>query len=303
MSVFLSDTESPTELGNGVNRSCPPYLHFDATELRSHLDRKPFLLQHNLCEHPLFALPRLLTLAKTLPETSIEYNAGKLPVNQDPTKTPRNGLSVAETIQRLEECQSWMVLKNVEQDPEYATILEACLSEVQQAAGKELPPILQQEAFIFLSSPGSITPYHVDPEYNFLLQISGTKTIHIFDGWNRQIISEEEMERYYLGAHRNMTYREEVESFAETFTLQPGQALHFPVTFPHWVKNGDKISISFSITFRNAELDRRLGVHWCNAKMRQWGWHPRPLTHGSWRDSMKYLLFRVCRKLSGQPKS
>ena len=32
-----------------------------------------------------------------------------------------------------------------------------------------------REAFIFISSPNTVTPYHMDPEYNFLLQIRGTK--------------------------------------------------------------------------------------------------------------------------------
>ncbi len=40
------------------------------------------------------------------------------------------------------------------------------------------------------------------------------------------------------------------EAKSWTFDLQPGSGLHFPVTYPHWVKNADEVSISFSIAFR-----------------------------------------------------
>ena len=41
----------------------------------------------------------------------IEYNAGNLSVSQDPALTPMNGLSISETLRRIEECESWMALK------------------------------------------------------------------------------------------------------------------------------------------------------------------------------------------------
>src|SRR4051812_8518179 len=94
-------------------------LETDAIEFRDCFDRRPFLIRHHLTDHPLFALPRLLELARSLPEANVEYNAGQLPVNCDPKLTPRNGLSIEETVRRISECKSWMVLKYVETDPEY----------------------------------------------------------------------------------------------------------------------------------------------------------------------------------------
>jgi len=38
-----------------------------------------------------------------------------------------------------------------------------------------------QQAFIFVSSPEAVTPLHMDPEHNFLLQVRGLKTLHLFD--------------------------------------------------------------------------------------------------------------------------
>jgi len=48
----------------------------------------------------------------------------------------------------------------------------------------------EREAAIFVTSPGSVTPYHMDKEINFLLQIRGTKTISVFSASDREVLSE-----------------------------------------------------------------------------------------------------------------
>ena len=65
-----------------------------------------------------------------------------------------------------------------------------------------------REAFIFVSSPGAVTPFHIDPEWNFLLQVRGRKIIHVFPADDRSLVSEEELERFYSGGHRNLAFRE-----------------------------------------------------------------------------------------------
>src|SRR5688572_14708905 len=84
-------------------------LDLDASVFAANFNQRPFVIGHRLSEHPLFALGSLLELAKRLPAKDIEYNAGNLPVSIDPTLTPTNGLSIEETIRRVEECRSWMV--------------------------------------------------------------------------------------------------------------------------------------------------------------------------------------------------
>src|SRR5262245_38690537 len=83
-------------------------LDIDADLFRARFNRRGFLIHHHLVGHPLFELPRLVELARALPPKNVEYNAGNIPVNLDPARTPQNGLSVEETIRRIEECCSWM---------------------------------------------------------------------------------------------------------------------------------------------------------------------------------------------------
>ncbi|MCI0637551.1 MAG: hypothetical protein L0Y72_10965 [Gemmataceae bacterium] len=271
-------------------------LDIDAAEFKENFDRRPFLIRHHLCEHPLFVLPRVLELARTLPEHNVEYNAGNLEISQDPRQTPRNGLSIEETVRRIKECKSWMVLKYVETDPDYRDLLLGCLAEVGVHSEPIRPGMQQPQGFIFLTSPGSVTPYHMDPEHNFLLQIRGSKRITQFDGRDRSVVGEEDLERAYAGAERNMPFKEEFLAKSWTFDLTPGMGLHFPVWFPHFVQNGPEVSISFSITFRTPDLERRGLVHNVNAYLRGRGWNPSPVGRHPWGDAFKYYACRFWRK-------
>jgi ribosomal protein L16 Arg81 hydroxylase len=266
---------------------------FDATEFQNHFNRRPFFVRHQLCDHPLFELSRLVELARELPEKLVEYNAGDLPVSQDPNKTPRNGLSPEETIRRIEECRSWLVLKNVELQPEYAELLDQCLAPVR----RYIPVMTLAECFIFVSSPGAVTPYHIDPEYNFLLQIRGSKTIHMFDPTDPEVLNEPALEAFYCGASRNLVLDERLADRAWVNELKPGFGLHFPITAPHWVKNGPEVSISFSITFRDEASDRREVLYRINSRLRKLGIKPKPVGTSAASDGAKYAVFRVLRGL------
>jgi hypothetical protein len=259
--------------------------------------RSAFAIRHTLSEHPLLQLPRLIELARALPADRVEYNAGNLALNQDPALTPQNGLSVEATIQRIEECNSWMVLKNVERVPEYDRLLSDCLAELAATGHPAARTVLGREAFVFISSPGSVTPYHIDPELNFLLQVRGIKTMTVFPADDRTLLSELELERFYGGAHRNMVYKDEYAAKGTAFVMHPGDGVHVPVTAPHHVQNGPEVSISFSITFRNPESDRRQIIYEVNHRLRQRGWNPTPFGKSWLTDTIKEKGHRVLRRL------
>jgi hypothetical protein len=117
--------------------------------------------------------------------------------------------------------------------------------------------------------------------------------MHVFA---REVVAEEELERFYGGAHRNMAYKEEYQAKEEVFVLQPGDGLHVPVCAPHWVKNGPEVSVSFSITFRTPDLDRRGMRYNVNAYLRSHGLRPTPVGVSPWRDRAKCQAYRAWRK-------
>ena len=273
------------------------HLEFDAEEFRTNFNQEPFLISHHLCDHPLFQVDRILELSRTLPKQCIEYSAGDLPVSIEHDKTPMNGLSPEETIRRIEECKSWLVLKYVEQDPEYGTLLDECLDEVRPYSEAICPGMCSAQAFVFVTSPGSVTPYHVDPEHNFLLQIKGSKTIHLYDGRDRSLLTEEQLEHFYCDRGRNMEFDPAYDENSWVNELKAGHGLHFPVTYPHWVQNGPEVSISFSITFRTPDLDRRRTLYQINDSLRRRGMKPTPVGQRPWRDSLLFNSARVWRKM------
>jgi hypothetical protein len=170
--------------------------HFviDAARLAGQFEREPFAVRHRLTDHALLQLPRLIELATVLPESSVEYNQADLPIEQEYLATPRNGLTIDQTMRQIEDCKSWMVLKNVERDPQYKALLDECLEEIAPHVRTMSPQLEHREAFVFVSSPQAVTPYHCDPEHNFLLQIRGNKVMTIFDRGDPRAISERHME-------------------------------------------------------------------------------------------------------------
>lgn len=276
-----------------------PLVQIEPGRFISDFNRRPFPVRHHLVDHPAFGLERLVELARRLPPDAVEYNAGDLPITQDPRLTPKTGLSVEETIRRITDCRSWMVLKRVEHDPEYQRILDECLDPI----AADVPGMRRRQGFVFISSPGAVTPYHIDHEYNFLLQVRGKKVISIFES---SILSEQEIERFYRGEHRNLVFSEDHSAEARTFELAPGDGVHVPVNAPHYVRNGAEASVSFSITFRTPDGDRRSCVYQVNDRMRRLGIDPRPVGAVPLLDRAKHLgyaLYERARRRLGRRRA
>jgi hypothetical protein len=275
-----------------------PFVEVDKQVFGAHFDRKPFYVRHSLGQHPLFTLPRLVELARSLPDRYVEYNAGKLPVGVRPAETPRNGLSAEETLRRIAECGSWMVLKRVEQDPAYRELLDRCLDDIAVHARGLTAPMRDRQGFIFISSPDAVTPSHIDHEYNFLLQVRGSKTVNMWDPQDRLVLPVQELESFHSRfVHRNLPWRDEFQTTAWVLPLTPGQGLHFPVTVPHWVQNGPEVSVSFSITFRTDDSDRRALVYRANARLRALGFDPAPPGRSVLLDRTKQVAFGSLAKI------
>ena len=283
---LLASDDAPTPVA-------PRLLDIDGKTFRAGFNRAPFLIRHHLAGHPLFSLRRLIELANRLPEEKIKYNGADISVATGLYEGPRTGLSVRETIQQIEECRSWMVINNVELDPEYRQLLDRCLDEVRLFSEPIDPGMFRREGFIFISSPGSVTPFHMDPEYNFLLQIRGKKQINIWNSGDRSVLPEITLERYFSDVDRQLVFKEEYQQKAAIFELTPGAGLHFPTVAPHWVRNGDEVSVSFSITFRTPASERRRVIYCANAELRGKGLNPRPPGSTTFRDLAKYYGFRA----------
>jgi cupin-like protein len=282
----------------GPTRSDRGFLKIDASTFHASFDRHAFKIGHGLGDHPLFSLPRLLQLSTRLPERSVVYGSGDVSVGEGLYKGRPNGLSVEETIRRIEQCRSWMVLKSIEDEPEYREMLDSCLDEVDRLSAPVVSTTGKRKGFIFISSPGSITPFHIDPEYNFLLQIRGRKRLHVVDPADRAVLTEEALEQFYAGASAgvNVGFEEQYRRRATCFDLSPGDGLYIPVTAPHWVENGSEVSISFSITFETSASERRSIIYAAHARLRRLGLRPPAIGRSAVSDAATFYGLRALRR-------
>lgn len=275
-------------------------LIIDDDVFDSHWPHTPFTVEHCLADNPLFEFPRLMEMLGGLPKEKIEFYSGKVPVSGDPRRADPTGLTAEETLNKIANCESWLVLKNIELNDAYREFVHDLLDEIRPAAEAIDPNMYRREGWIFVTSPGSVTPYHMDPEHNFLLQIRGSKTVHMFDGKDRDVVSEIDLENKHTDTtskHRNQEFPPELQEKANSFTITPGTGLYLPFCDPHWVQNGDEVSISLSISFYSDCVDRMARFYRFNAKLRSMGLDPTPHGISPLKDKAKDVVWRSMSRL------
>lgn len=272
--------------------------------LASAYPARPAMFSHSLIDHPLLTLAALEGLAQRLPADSIEYNPGALPIGIAPEAIPPAERGVIETIRTIDQCGSWMVLKRIEQHPDYAALLHAILDQIKPITDRNTGQMHRCEGFIFISSPGSVTPFHFDPEHNLLLQLRGRKTMTVFSAEDQDLLDSTVHEAFHLGQHhRNLIWLDEFADRGTAITIAPGEAIHVPVKAPHWVQNLDEVSLSLSVTWRSdwsvAEADARAFNH----VIRQFGLKPRAPAPFPARNLAKSLAYRAIRRTRGRSQT
>jgi Cupin-like domain len=266
----------------------------DPQVARENFLQKPFRLKHTLADNPLFTLPRLIELAKSQPRDAIEYNSGKVAIGVKPEDVPKIDMSVVEVIKSIEKANAWMVIKFVENDPEYRGLLESFVREANEAAGRKPSDYSDLQGFIFVSSAKATTPFHVDWEENILIQIKGDKFVRTFDNSDYGLVSEEALE-ISPSKHRNQIYAEDHEARATLHTLKPGDAVHMPYTIPHWVSTGNTYSISMAMTWKTPKVVRLNKIRLMNGTLRRYGMTQRPPGASPVMDAAKVFIHDAAR--------
>lgn len=246
-------------------------LNLDSNQCSQAMGRSEFALRHSLANHPLLSLDAIAELADALPAAAVERHKAKQPL-----LVPGGCADLAgrpgDTARSIETNGCWMVLWNIEQVSRYRLLLDAILDEAVPLLPARERGMGRREAFLFLSAPDAVTPVHFDPENNFLLQIRGTKKLHVGRFPDRRW-ELRELDRYHDGGHRNLS---EVPPLANTFFMQPGTGVYLYPWAPHWVYNGPAASVSLSITFRTRRSEAIERAHLFNRRLRRHGLSPLP---------------------------
>jgi hypothetical protein len=242
---FLTETRHDQLLRSA--RAAPDrWIEFDAEAMRRHYNRLPFLVRHRLDAHPAFELAALHSLCRRLPDAQVCRRRGAIPADahfDSSLATYATPLGVDEAFGRMEADGLYVAVYNPETDPEYRVVIEGLLGEIAQAVAPFERRINWYSTYLFVSAGGSLTPYHMDREMNFLLQIRGEKTACLWDPNDDAVMSPAQRAHLFSSSDdARPVYRPELDALAMRFELQPGLGVHHPFIAPHLVHTGPRVA-------------------------------------------------------------
>lgn len=270
----------------------------DAAQFSTH---RVQAIRHDFDRHPMLQLPQLAELAKVL-TTSGQCRFIAKGVTQDAAFEHQgadpSGRAIDEVFRRIEEPGSSIALYNVETHPPYRQLLEEITATVRPLVDREEPGMFNVGGFIFISAPPSVTPFHIDRENNFWLQIRGRKVMSVWDPTDTIAVSDVDREQFVVNASLdNVRLKEGDRARCHEFDVGPGDGVYFPSTSPHmtrcepdWVRVGDGVSISIGVVFYTDVTRRHARLHVLNHLLRRFGLNPTAPGLNAGSDALKLPL-------------
>ena len=177
-------------------------------------------------------------------------------------------------------------------------MIEGLLGEIALHTEPIEPGMNWYSTYLFITAHDSVTPYHMDREMNFLLQIRGTKSVKLWDPHDPEIMTAAEKDKLMTERDEPLpTYKPAFERKAMVFDLEPGLGVHHPFIAPHLVTTGRQLSISLAITFRTRRSDMWTDAHRFNHRLRsRLGIAPVDVGNVGVLDAARAGLIRVTRQ-------
>lgn len=255
-----------------------PIFHgLESGRVRECWDRKAFLFGHQLQDHPALSMANLAEAIPALPRNQVFHSNGQLSNTDDFDNAhrlhkPRESLEQA--LHQLRTTNAYIMVRQPEAHPSFRSLHAELREEVAAAARMAgLPQAVHQaRLYLFIASPGSVTPFHIDRVSTCLMQVRGHKEVVVYPPWDTRVVADEDAEHFFAYTGRRPVWRPDTEQLAARFSFSPGQTLHIPFAAGHHVRNGDDdVSISLSIIFNTDESLRLIRALRLNHAMRHWG--------------------------------
>ncbi|MDE1177221.1 MAG: hypothetical protein PW789_11555 [Edaphobacter sp.] len=267
------------------------------TELANSVGKDSFLFSHSLSGHELFTRDAVKRLVETIGALHVRQSFGGIPpgffikkdVGHLEWGSPEFQRALDEAYDNIDFSGSRIKLSDIQQVDVYRDLLAACILNLSEVTGIDFQRDFSRAiATLFISSPGEQTPYHVDQEVNFLLQIDGIKHVSLFDGNDRAVVTSEHMEEFWMG---NSFIERSHNKEPKSYVMGPYQGVHQPPFFPHLITVGDSMSVSLSLGFRKAKFPEA-EVYRMNSYLRKLGLTPNPPGSSQVVDGLKSAIIR-----------
>ena len=248
---------------------------------------------HDLHHDDRLTLASVADLADRLPRRSVIADTAAQPLLVPQGGPPRGALKrPGDVIRDLHNANAWLTLLNVEDDPGMAELMNTPHDQLESGMGAKRGKRVKMRkrvAFVFVSSPNSVTPVHFDIEHSLLMQVSGSKTVSI-GRFESDAARRHEFDRYWDGSHGRI---ETLPPEVAAYTLTPGLAVYIPPGTPHWVHNGPDISLSVTLTYFTAATVRENRIEDFNSHLRRRHMKPREPGRSATVDTAKVCAMGV----------
>jgi hypothetical protein len=269
-----------------------PFADPTAAALRASYPQRPGCFAHRLGAFPALSLGAIIDCAEALPPNQVELRiADTRPGAAFAQKDPQ-GRRIGDVIRALGHDHGWVMLRNPETLPDWRDLCDQIAHSVSAVA----PDLIRPQMFLFLSSPRTHTPIHVDPEFNILFQVRGSKifsTLPADTPW----MTAHAHEKLHRDGENMLRWDDGMPAAAQHHRLSPGSALFVPYKSPHWVHAGDDVSVSLSFTWKSAWSMAHEDAWRMNARLRALGIQPSPPPAWPKQAHVKHLAERVMRKM------
>lgn len=226
--------------------------------------------------HPALSLENLARVIPKLPKNLVFHSNGRLDYGDDFDRAhlqhkPEQRLQ--EALEQLRTSDAYIMVRQPETDASFMPLLKDLTQDVSRVVADAGIPGGIDEAmlYLFIASPNSVTPFHIDRYSTLLLQFRGSKQVSVYPPWDPRVVSDEDAEHFFAKTGRRPPWRPEAEPLGTHFHFSPGQALHIPFAAGHHVRNGsDDVSISLSIIFNTSRTRNMMRALMFNHRARPW---------------------------------
>ena len=270
-----------------------PDMHVVQTDLCFHdaFNRDSFQFSHELHRLALYDIENLVSLARRIGPHHASWSNRPPDLADGWGDTQARERSLEAAVAGIERSNVRVTLRGAEQDPVFGSVFAPVVAEFVANIGAFLQAdLMKTRCALVITSPRRMVGYHIDSHAKLLLQLRGERTVSVYDGSDRTVMPDSELEAFYGGDAQGARYKEDQQGTPRLITFRPGAGLHVPVEWPHWVRNGNSLSVALSIQYELRSTQQRAKLYRVNHRLRQLGMSPVPPGRSSWRDASKAAL-------------
>ncbi len=259
-------------------------------------------LKHDFDKHPALQMEALRSLALRLDargEGHVKFidPAAQLDSDFVLSTESHDGRTIDNVFDSLDVPGTWIAIYQAQDDPEFREVVATVIAAAGSLLSGSEAEILDADAYIFISRAPSLTPFHIDRENNFLLQVKGKKHMSVWNPDDRLAVSEACVEDWIVKQTlQNIEFTEQKLAHAALDgEIGAGDGIFMPSTSAHMTRTEDEssdaeTSVTVGFVFYTAATRRRANIYALNSILRYIGLNPTPPRPAGLISAFKYSL-------------